>query len=87
MLPVGMISRQVLARYMIEIVYIDINVIAVMRVAAVMIIIVVVIVIVMMVIVIIPIDAAKQRVSCGNAETLAKAFDETIGELLSGRRW
>ena len=86
MLPVSVITRQSLPGDMVEIIDVDIDIIAVVRVAAVMIIIVVVIVIVMMAIVIIPVDAAEQGVGGGDAEAIAKTFDEAIGELFTRRR-
>ena len=78
MLPVNVISRQILPGNMVEIIDVDIDIIAVVRVAAVMIIIVVVIVIVMMVIVIIPVDAAEQGVGGGDAEAIAKPLTKLL---------
>ena len=62
MLPVNVVARQVFSRYMIEIIYINIDVIAIMRVIA-----VVIVVIVMVVVIIIPVDAAKQRPGCNRS--------------------
>ncbi len=81
MLPVNVVARQVFSRYMIEIIYINIDVIAIMRVIA-----VVIVVIVMVVVIIIPVDAAKQRPGSGHAQAVTEAFDEAIGKLLPGRR-
>ncbi len=55
-LPVNVVFRQVFSCYMIEIIYINIDVIAIMRVIA-----VVVVVIVMVMVIIIPVDTAEQR--------------------------
>jgi hypothetical protein len=55
-LPVNVVARQVLSGNMVEIIYIDIDVI-VMRVIAV----VVVVIVMVVVIIIIPVDAAEQR--------------------------
>lgn len=79
-LPVNVVSRQVFSCYMIEIIYINIDVIAIMRVIA-----VAVVVIVMVMVIIIPVDTAEQRPCGGHAEAVPEAFDEAIGKLLPGR--
>ncbi len=79
-LPVNVVSRQVFSCYMIEIIYINIDVIAIMRVIA-----VAVVVIVMVMVIIIPVDTAEQRPGGGHAEAVPEAFDEAIGKLLPGR--
>ena len=79
-LPVNVVSRQVFSCYVIEIIYINIDVIAIMRVIA-----VVVVVIVMVMVIIIPVDTAEQRPGGGHAEAVPEAFDEAIGKLLPGR--
>ncbi len=76
-LPVNVVSRQVFSCYVIEIIYINIDVIAIMRVIA-----VVVVVIVMVMVIIIPVDTAEQRPGGGHAEAVPEAFDEAIGKLL-----
>lgn len=82
MLPDLMIIGTVLAGDLIEVINININVIAVMRITAV----VIVIMIVMMFVVIVPVYVTEQRIGSGYAEAIAKASDETIGKLLAGRR-
>ena len=82
MLPVNVVARQVFSRYMIEIIYINIDVIAIMRVIAV----VIVVIVMVVVIIIIPVDTAKQRPGSGHAQAVTEAFDEAIGKLLPGRR-
>ncbi len=69
-------------RYTIEIIYINIDVIAIMRVIAV----VIVVIVMVVVIIIIPVDTAKQRPGSGHAQAVTEAFDEAISKLLPGRR-
>lgn len=82
MLPDLMIIGTVLSGYLIEVIDININAIAVMRITVVAI----VIMIVMMIVVIVPVDVTEQRIGGGYAEAIAKASYKTIGKLLAGRR-
>ncbi len=59
MLPAGMIPRQVLSGDMVEIIHVDIDIIAVVGVVAVMIIIVMVMIVIMMMVIVIPVDIAE----------------------------
>lgn len=81
-LPVNMVTRQILPGNAVEIIHINIDVIAIVLVTAVM----VIVIMMMVIIVIIPVDAAEERPGGGDAKAVTKTFDEAIGELLSRRR-
>lgn len=74
MLPDLMIIGTVLAGDLIEVINININVIAVMRITAV----VIVIMIVMMFVVIVPVYVTEQRIGSGYAEAIAKASEKLL---------
>ena len=80
-LPVNMVTRQILPGNAVEIIHINIDVIAIVLVTAVM----VIVIMMMVIIVIIPVDAAEERPGGGDAKAVTKTFDEAIGELLSWR--
>ncbi len=73
MLPVNVVARQVFSRYMIEIIYINIDVIAIMRVIAV----VIVVIVMVVVIIIIPVDTAKQRPGSGHAQSCNRSLERS----------
>ncbi len=86
MLPAHRLARQILSGYPVEIIDIDVDIIAIMliTVTAMMVIIVMMMVVVMVVmIVVIPVYAAEQGISGGDAQTITKTFNKTIGKLLS----
>lgn len=88
MLPAHRLARQVLPRYPVEIINIDIDIIAIVliTVTAMMVIIVMMIVVVMVVmVVVVPVYAAEQGIGGGDAQTITKTFNKTIGKLLP--RW
>ena len=90
MLPDAGIVGQMLTRDPVVIIDVNIDVIAIMDIAAVMVIVIVmmvVVIVVMMMIVMIPVDTAEQGVGCCHTQAVAEAFDEAVGKLLSRRRW
>lgn len=80
MLPAHRLARQVLPGYPVEIINIDIDIIAIVLITV-----TTMMVIVMMMIVIIPVYAAEQGIGGGDAQTITKTFNKTIGKLLSRR--
>ncbi len=73
--------------YSIEIIDIDVDIIAIMliTVTTMMVIIIMVVVVMVVMIVVIPVYAAEQRIGGGDAQTITKTFNKTIGKLLPRR--
>ncbi len=82
MLPAHCLARQIFPGYPIEIIDIDVDIIAIVliTVTAMMVVIVMVVMIV-----VIPVYAAEQGIGGGDAQTITKTFNKTIGKLLSRR--
>ncbi len=57
-----------------------------MLIAVAVIVVVMVMIVIVVVIVIIPVDVAEQGIGGGDAQAIAKAFDEAVCKLLAGRR-
>lgn len=81
MLPAHRLARQVLPGYPVEIINIDIDIIAIVLITVTTMMVVVMVVM----IVIIPVYAAEQGIGGGDAQTITKTFNKTIGKLLSRR--
>lgn len=87
MLPAHRLARQVLPGYPVEIIDIDVDIIAIMliTVTTMMVIIIMMVVVMVVMIVVIPVYAAEQRIGGGDAQTITKTFNKTIGKLLPRR--
>lgn len=87
MLPAHRLARQVLPGYPVEIINIDIDIIAIVliTVTTMMVIVMMMVVVIVVMIVIIPVYAAEQGIGGGDAQTITKTFNKTIGKLLSRR--
>lgn len=79
MLPAHRLARQVLPGYPVEIINIDIIAIVLITVTAMP------VIIVMMIVVVVPVYAAEQGIGGGDAQTITKTFNKTIGKLLPRR--
>lgn len=87
MLPAHRLARQVLPGYPVEIIDIDVDIIAIMLITVTTMMVIIMMVVVMVVmIVIIPVYAAEQRIGGGDAQTITKTFNKTVGKLLPRRR-
>ncbi len=85
MLPAHRLARQVLPGYPVEIIDIDIIAIVLITVTTMMVIIIMMVVAMVVMIVVILVYAAEQRIGGGDAQTITKTFNKTIGKLLSRR--
>ncbi len=87
MLPAHRLARQVLPGYPVEIIDIDVDIIAIMliTVTTMMVIIIMMVVVMVVMIVVIPVYAAEQRIGGGDAQTITKTFNKTVGKLLPRR--
>lgn len=86
MLPAHRLARQVLPGYPVEIIDIDVDIIAIMliTVTTMMVIIIMVVVVMVVMIVIIPVYAAEQRIGGGDAQTITKTFTKLSANCCPG---
>ncbi len=86
MLPAHRLARQVLPGYPVEIIDIDVDIIAIMliTVTTMMAIIIMMVVVMVVMIVVIPVYAAEQRIGGGDAQTInPQTFNKTVGETVA----
>lgn len=88
MLPTHRLAGQVLPGYPVEIIDINVDIVAIVLITVTVmpVIIVMMIVVVMVVmVVVVPVYAAEQGIGGGDAQTITKTFNKTIGKLLPRR--
>lgn len=86
MLPAHRLARQVLPGYPVEIIDIDVDIIAIMliTVTTMMVIIIMMVVVMVVMIVVIPVYAAEQRIGGGDAQTITKPLTKLSANCCPG---